>query len=68
MLDHLFGRVQLTPSQVSTGFGLLKKVLPDFSNSAPPQDDDKRDDDDDYGDGHGNAPEDPEFEVYIVDP
>ncbi|MGE4251735.1 MAG: hypothetical protein AB7F09_20295 [Parvibaculaceae bacterium] len=62
LLDHIRGHRELTPSQVSTAFGLLKKILPDFSNSAAPRD----------GDGpfeDGALPDTaPEFEVHIVDP
>jgi hypothetical protein len=60
LLDHVRGQTNLTPSQVSTAFGLLKKILPDFSNSAPPADDEEKRDD--------GASSDPEFEVHIVDP
>ena len=60
LLDHIRGQGDLSPSQVSTAFGLLKKILPDFSNSAPPRD------------GEGTREDvpspDPEFEIHIVDP
>jgi hypothetical protein len=61
LMDHLRGKVELSQTQVNTGFGLLKKILPDFSNSAPPPDDEEKQDD-------GGASSDPEFEVHIVDP
>ena len=35
LLDHVRDQKELTPSQISTAFGLLKKILPDFSTSAP---------------------------------
>ena len=60
LLDHVRGQQTLTPSQVSTAFGLLKKILPDFSNSAPPRDNEESRDDDQSSD--------PEFEIHIVDP
>jgi hypothetical protein len=60
LLDHVRGKTDLTPSQVSTAFGLLKKILPDFSNSAPP-----RDNEESREDGPSS---DPEFEIHIVDP
>ena len=34
LLDHVRGGRELTQSQLSTTFGLLKKILPDFSSSA----------------------------------
>jgi|GEM_PF-2899220 len=62
LLDHVRGDKELTPSQISTAFGLLKKILPDFSNSAPPRDNEEaREDKDD-------ASSDSDFELYIVDP
>jgi hypothetical protein len=60
LLDHIRGQHELSPSQVSAAFGLLKKILPDFSNSAPPRDSEEALEDD--------TSSDPEFEVYIVDP
>jgi hypothetical protein len=60
LLDHLRGKTKLSQTQVSTAFGLLKKILPDFSNSAPPPDDEEERDDDPSSDF--------EFEVHIVDP
>ncbi len=62
-LDCMRGKVELSPVQVDIGFGLLKKILPDFSASAPPADDAQKQE---RGDG-GASPE-PEFEVHIVDP
>lgn len=62
LLDHVRGRCDLSPSQITTAFGLLKKILPDLSNSAPPRDSDSeevRDDD---------ASAFPELEIHIVDP
>ena len=60
LLDHVRGRCELSPSQVTTAFGLLKKILPDLSNSAPPRDsEDPRED---------TAASYPEFEIHIVDP
>jgi hypothetical protein len=60
LLDHIRGDRALSPSQVSTAFSLLKKILPDFSNSAPP-----RDNEGNLEDGASSAPE---FEIHIVDP
>src|SRR5688500_6204885 len=60
LLDHVRGDKELTPSQISTAFGLLNKILPDFSSSAPPRDNEGTLDD-------GASP-DPEFEIHIVDP
>ena len=60
LLDHAFDRKELSPSQVSTAFGLLKKTLPDISNSAPPRDSE--------GTPEDGASPDPEFEIHIVDP
>ncbi len=60
LLDHVRGRCELSASQVTTAFGLLKKILPDFSNSAPPRDSEEAHED-------GASP-DPEFEIHIVDP
>jgi hypothetical protein len=65
LLDHVRGDCELSPSQISTAFGLLKKILPDFSASLAPRDSD--------GGGAGGLPEDdpsstPQFEVHIVDP
>ncbi|WP_162914138.1 hypothetical protein [Taklimakanibacter lacteus] len=62
-LDCMRGKIELSQVQVNIGFGLLKKVLPDFSTSAPPTDDEEKRDDG----GGGTSPE-PEFEVVIVDP
>lgn len=59
LLDHIRGK-ELTPSQISTAFGLLKKILPDFSNSAPPRDNEEAHED--------SISSDPEFEIHIVDP
>jgi hypothetical protein len=60
LFDHVRGHIELNESQISTAFGLLKKILPDFSNSAPPRDDEAK---------HEDAPSpDPEFEIHIVDP
>src|SRR5262245_47003880 len=63
LLDHIRGDRELSPSQLSTAFGLLKKILPDFSASSAPRD----------GEESRESPEDdassvPEFEVHIVDP
>ena len=63
LLDHVRGDRELTSSQISTAFGLLKKILPDFSASLAPRD----------SEGGGGTPEDdpsstPQFEVHIVDP
>ncbi len=60
LLDHLRGKIELSQTQVSTAFGLLRKILPDFSNSAPPVDDEQK-----SGDDPSSAIE---FEVHIVDP
>jgi hypothetical protein len=60
LLDHVRGDKELNPSQISTAFGLLKKILPDFSNSAAPSDKEENREDDD--------PSAPEFEIHIVDP
>jgi hypothetical protein len=60
LLDHVHGRQELMPSQITTAFGLLKKILPDFSSSAPPRDDETRQEDGD--------PASPDFEIHIVDP
>jgi hypothetical protein len=60
LLDHVRGDKELTPSQISTAFGLLKKILPDFSSSVPPRDDEARPEE--------SASPDPEFEIHIVDP
>ena len=64
LLDHVHGRQELTPSQISTAFGLLKKILPDFSASAAPRDSEESRPE---GGADGSA-SDPEFEIYIVDP
>lgn len=61
LLDHVRGQEELTPSRISTAFGLLKKILPDFSNSAPPRDHEESREED------GASP-DPDFEIHIVDP
>jgi hypothetical protein len=60
LLDHVRDQKQLSPSQISTAFGLLKKILPDFSNSAPPRDNEEAHED--------SISCDPEFEIHIVDP
>jgi len=60
LLDHVSGRCELSPSQITTAFGLLKKILPDLSNSAAPRDNEEVRDDD--------ASAVPEFEIHIVDP
>ncbi|QIG49210.1 hypothetical protein G5V57_16690 [Nordella sp. HKS 07] len=60
LLDHVRGRCELSPSQITTAFGLLKKILPDLSNSAAPRDNEEVRDDDDSAV--------PEFEIHIVDP
>ena len=31
LTDHVLGKVEMTPSQVTAGLGLLKKTLPDLS-------------------------------------
>jgi hypothetical protein len=59
LLDHVRGESELNPSQVSTAFGLLKKILPDFSTSAAPRDSDEPRED--------GASSDSDFEVHIVD-
>ncbi|WP_162918657.1 hypothetical protein [Taklimakanibacter deserti] len=63
LLDHVRGRQELTPSQISTAFGLLKKILPDFSTSAAPRDSEESRESQDDG-----ASSDSDFELYIVDP
>ena len=61
LLDHIRGQRELTQSRGwSTAFGLLKKILPDFSNSAPPRDSEEGREE--------SASSDPEFEIHIVDP
>lgn len=30
LVDHVLGKVELSPSQVTAGLGLMKKVLPDL--------------------------------------
>jgi hypothetical protein len=60
LLAHVRGEIELTPSQISTAFGLLKKILPDFSSSAAPSDDEARHEEGDFPD--------PVFEYHIVDP
>jgi hypothetical protein len=60
LLDHVRGEAELTPSRISTAFGLLKKILPDFSSSAPPRDSEENREED--------ASSDTEFEIHIVDP
>jgi hypothetical protein len=37
LLAHVRGNKELSPSQVSTAFGLLRKILPDFAGSAAPR-------------------------------
>jgi hypothetical protein len=66
LLDHIRGERELSPSQVSTAFGLLKKILPDFSTSAPPRDHEESRE----GDGafSSSTPSDTDFEIHIVDP
>src|SRR5262245_45002353 len=63
LLDHVHGRQELNPSQISTAFGLLKKILPDFSTSAAPRDAEESRDNPDNG-----AASAPDFEIHIVDP
>jgi hypothetical protein len=60
LLGHVRGEIELTPSQISTAFGLLQKILPDFSASAAPRDDEARHEEDDVSNS--------EFEYHIVDP
>lgn len=60
LLDHVHGRQELSLSQISTAFGLLKKILPDFSNSAAPHDSEESSDDEQTAS--------PDFEIHIVDP
>ena len=63
LLDHIRGQHDLSPSQVSTAFGLLRKILPDFSASSAPRDsEESRDGPED------DASSAPDFEVHIVDP
>jgi hypothetical protein len=33
LIDHALGNVEMTASQVTTGLGLLKKVLPDLNTT-----------------------------------
>lgn len=63
LLDHVHGRQELSPSQISTAFGLLKKILPDFSSSAPP-----RDKEEEAPEDKDDAASDADFEIHIVDP
>lgn len=61
LIDHAHGRIELSQSRIETIFGLLKKIIPDFSNSVPPRDAmESRDD--------GSPPPTPRFEINIVDP
>jgi hypothetical protein len=60
LLAHARGEKKLTPSQVSSAFGLLKKVLPDLASSAPPRDEEARHEEGDFPDSI--------FEYHIVDP
>jgi hypothetical protein len=60
LIDHAHGRIELSPSRIDTIFGLLKKIIPDFSNSAPPRDTGESRDD--------GPPPTPRFEINIVDP
>ena len=34
LLDHALGKREMTPSQVTTGLGLLKKVMPDMQSQS----------------------------------
>ena len=64
LLDHIRGDHALSPSQVSTAFGLLKKILPDFSNSSAPRDSEGTPEDG----ASSSSTSEPEFEIHIVDP
>jgi hypothetical protein len=33
LTDHVLGSVEMSPSQVSAGLGLLRKTLPDLANT-----------------------------------
>jgi hypothetical protein len=61
--DHVRGDRELSPSQISTAFGLLRKILPDFSASAAP-----RDSESGIGATEDDPSSTPQFEVHIVDP
>jgi hypothetical protein len=63
LLDHIRGECELSPSQVSTAFGLLRKILPDFSASSAP-----RDSEESREGLENDASSAPDFEVHIVDP
>lgn len=39
LIGHVDGSVELTPSQVTAGLGLLKKVMPDLASHAHSGDD-----------------------------
>ena len=60
LIDHAHGRIELSPSRIETIFGLLKKIIPDFSNSAPPRDS--------GGTVEESPSTNPKFEYHIVDP
>ncbi len=61
LLDHVRGLNELNPSQVTTAFGLLKKILPDFGSSSAPRDGEESLQDE-------SASSNPDFEVHFVDP